>query len=86
MICCKSGMPISRGNSHDFCEVVTRMLYGNVLQIDKIYQPLPEELASSLSECEISSCEHSLMVEHYYVIIGGVGSSPTVLDYFRFKL
>ena len=23
------------------------------------------------------------MVEHYYVIIGGVGSSPTVLDYFR---
>ena len=28
-----------RGNSRDFCEVVTRMLYGNVQQIDKIYQP-----------------------------------------------
>ena len=28
-----------RNNRHDSCEVVTRMLYGNVQQIDNIYQP-----------------------------------------------
>ena len=65
------------GISHDFCEVVTRMLYGNVQQIDKFYQPL-FPLLDSVSD-RVS--EHSLMVEHHYVIVAGTGSSPAVLVY-----
>ena len=80
-----------RNNRHDSCEVVTRMLYGNVQQIDNIYQPPPfSRFGDSPSKffirealAERRNSEHSLMVEHYYVIIGGVGSSPTVLDYFK---
>jgi len=36
-----------RSNSHDFCEVVTRMLYGNVLQIDKHYYVIIASTGSS---------------------------------------
>lgn len=34
----------SRGSGHNSCEVVTRMLYGNVQQMDYFYQPLFSDL------------------------------------------
>ena len=76
MIGYKSGITVSRGNSHDFCEVVTRMLYGNVQQIDKhYYPPFFNRLIYILHS------EHSLMVELHYVIVQSTGSSPVVLAY-----